>query len=158
MSGKQTKETIAGALTFAALLGLIAWSYGGGTDGGGPGTYEVTAAFNRVDGLFVGDEVRLSGIQVGRVQKLSLDQQFRARAVMRLDDDVDLPTDTAAAIHTDGLFGAKFIVLSPGGDETSLKDGDVITFTQDSVVVDELLELIIAQGKANQRADSGEGN
>ena len=64
-----------------------------------------------------------------------------------------LPTDTSAAIHTDGLFGRKFVVLQPGGDETMLKDDGVITFTQDSLIVGELLDLIIAEGRAQRAAE-----
>jgi len=59
-----------------------------------------------------------------------------------------LPIDTAAAIHTDGLFGSKFVILDPGGDEKTLEDGSAIEFTQDSVVVSDLLDLIIREGKA----------
>ena len=42
------------------------------------------------------------------------------------------------------------MVLEPGGDEEFMGDGDEINFTQDAVIVAELLELIIAQGKANR--------
>jgi hypothetical protein len=37
-----------------------------------------------------------------------------------------------------------------------LQDGDTITFTQDALIVSELLELIIAQGKA-ARTEAAQG-
>ena len=74
-----------------------------------------------------------------------------------MDSSVRLPADTSAAIHTDGLFGSKFVVLEPGGEETYLGDGDVITFTQDAVIVSELLDLIIAEGRARRAAPAAEG-
>ena len=67
-----------------------------------------------------------------------------------IDGDVKIPKDSSAAIHTDGLFGSKFISLGPGAEEALLKDGDTITFTQDAVVVSELLDLIISEGKAKR--------
>ena len=113
----------------------------------------IYAVFNRVDGLAVGDEVQVAGVPVGRVAAMTLESNHRARLTLLVDDDVPLPTDTSAAIHTDGLFGRKFVVLQPGGDETMLKDDGVITFTQDSLIVGELLDLIIAEGRAQRAAE-----
>lgn len=114
----------------------------------------IYAVFNRVDGLTVGDEVQVAGVPVGRVAAMTLESNYRARLTLLVDDDISLPADTSAAIHTDGLFGRKFVVLQPGGDETVLKDGGVITFTQDSLIVSELLDLIIAEGRAQRAAGS----
>ena len=103
------------------------------------GGYALTATFNRVDGLSVGDDMRLSGVKVGSVEHQILDDRYRALVTLRTTADVKMPTDTAAAIHTDGLIGTKFVILDPGGN---------VSFTQDAVLVDELLELIIAEGMA----------
>ena len=65
-----------------------------------------------------------------------------------MDAGVQLPEDTAAAIHTDGLFGSKFVVLLAGGEDATIKPGGAITHTQDALIVSELLELIIAEGRA----------
>ena len=116
----------------------------------------IAAGFNRVDGIAAGDEVQLGGIRIGRVELVTLDSAFRAMLTLRILTDIDLPTDTSAAIHTDGLFGSKFIVLDPGGETEVLEDGDEIQFTQDSVVVSDLLDLIISEGKA-KRAAAGSG-
>ena len=40
--------------------------------------YTVYATFNRTDGLVVGDKVRMSGVDIGRVTKSVLDKDFRA--------------------------------------------------------------------------------
>ena len=65
-----------------------------------------------------------------------------------------MPRDTSAAIHTDGLFGGRFLVLDPGGDEETLGDGATIAFTQDAVVISELLDFIIAEGRAARSGTS----
>ncbi|MDP7096946.1 MAG: MlaD family protein, partial [Rhodospirillales bacterium] len=90
-------------------------------------------------------------IRIGTVGALSLDENYRAVVSMKITSDVKLPTDTSAAIHTDGLFGSKYIVLEPGGEETFLQPGEAIVFTQDAMIVGELLELIISQGKARKK-------
>ena len=73
---------------------------------------------------------------------------------------IELPVDSSAAIHTDGLFGSKFVVIDPGGDLAILEDGDEIQYTQDAVIVEDLLDLIISEGKARLATASqpqGEG-
>lgn len=91
----------------------------------------------------------MGGIKIGIVESQKLDKNFRAVITFRINGNVKLPKDTSVAIHTDGLFGSKFVIFEPGGDETNLKNGDFINFAQDAVILSELLDLIISQGKAN---------
>ncbi len=150
------KEITAGGLAFVALVLLLGFVYGGrDLTNVARDDYIVVATFNRIDGLLVGAPVRLGGIQVGTVDGQSLDVHYRAVTTLRISSDVKLPTDTSVAIHTDGLFGSKYVVLEPGGDEELLGTGDEITFTQDAMIVAELLELIIAQGRANRKKRAG---
>ena len=105
---------------------------GGGADGGG----------------FPTSEVRLGGIPIGKVASFHLTPDFRAVVSMRMASGIALPKDTAVAIHTDGLFGGKYLELEPGGEDAILKDGDSIVYTQDAIIVTRLLDRIIAQGEA----------
>ena len=96
----------------------------------------------------MGDEVRLGGIRVGKVAAQRLDNNFRAVVTLDIDSNVELPLDSSAAIHTDGLFGSKFVVLEPGGEMDVLKHDQSIDYTQDAVIVSDLLDLIISEGQA----------
>ncbi len=147
----EMREVTVGAVVFSIFVGVLVALYGGEETASGVGEgVRVTASFNRVDGLVEGDPVFLSGVRIGTVEKMYLDENFRARVTFWVDDSIMIPNDSSAAIHTDGLFGSKFIVLEPGAEEVALKSGDIITFTQDAVIVSDLLDLIIAEGKANQ--------
>ena len=152
MQNKPNRDILVGGLVVLLVAGLFGFSYAGKqmSAEASVGTYPVMAVFGRVDGLFEGDEVRLGGIRVGTVGAQTLDQNFRAVVTLQIDDGLEIPADTAAAIHTDGLFGSKFVVLEPGGDETLIEAGGEITYTQGAVVVGELLGLIIDEGKARQ--------
>lgn len=154
----EKKEMIVGGGVVAVLLASLLLSYGGRdlAEKSEAGSYVVNATFNRVDGLLEGDEVRVGGIRVGSVSAMVLDSYFRADLALKVDDAVRLPTDTSAAIHTSGLFGSKYVVLEPGGDETYYKDGDKITFTQDATIVTELMDLIIAEGRARTAKGSND--
>jgi len=79
-----------------------------------------------------------------------LGKDFTAVVILQISQPIKLPNDTSAAIHTDGLFGRKYISLEPGGDEEYLGSGDAITMTQDSVVVQDLLDLIIGEAKSKR--------
>ena len=150
----ETREILIGAGAFGCLLLVLAYLYGGRdwrearASTGVSGHKLVVAKFNRVDGLVEGDDVMLGGIRVGTVNRMTLDDRYRAVVTMKIFGDVPLPADTSAAIHTDGLFGSKFLALEPGGESTMLNSGAEITYTQDAVVVSDLLELIIAEGRA----------
>ena len=159
MKSTEAKEVVAGGIAVLVLMALMGLFYSGQALKAGAGLteYRLFATFNRIDGLSAGADILLSGIEVGKVEKIELDDEYRARVTFRINGGVELPADTATAIHTDGLFGSKFVVLDPGGDETILTDGGVITYTQDAIVVSDLLDLIIAEGKAQRRqAETGQ--
>ena len=149
MQISEVKSIIVGGFVALALVLIFAIISGKQhvVTGPGAGKYRISAMFNRVDGLVDGDEVRLGGIRIGTVTTQALDKDYRAIIGMDIDAEIKLPNDTSAAIQTDGLFGSKFIVLDPGGEEEYLVSGDMITFTQDAMIVSELLDQIIAQGE-----------
>jgi phospholipid/cholesterol/gamma-HCH transport system substrate-binding protein len=156
---RSTMEIVVGGLILAVVALFFVASYSGVQLAHATG-YAVLAGFNRVDGLADGNEVRLSGVRVGYVESQQLDPYFRAVLTMRIEPGIELPVDSSAAIHTDGLFGSKFVVIDPGGDLAILEDGDEIQYTQDAVIVEDLLDLIISEGKARLATASqpqGEG-
>ncbi len=147
---EDTRNILVGAVTVIALVWIGVLSFSSSKiEGGGSGT-TIHAIFNRIDGLQVGDEVRIAGIKIGQVTGMRLDDQFAATVDMNIETDAELPIDTSAAIHTEGLLGAKFIMLETGAEDHLIKAGDTLDQTQDSVVVQDLLDLIIGEGKTNQ--------
>jgi len=113
------------------------------------------ARFGRVDGLSVGAPVFAAGIPVGTVTALTLDESFRAVATLRVDAAVELDTDTSAEVVSDGLFGSKFVRLNVGGADNRIEDGGTIGHTADAVIVEDLLQIIVAQGRARLAAPTG---
>ena len=132
-------ETLLGAVVLAVAVGFIVFAYtrsGVATVSG----YEVSAAFNRVDGIANGSDVRIGGIKVGTVIGRELEPEtFRAVLRMSIAETVQLPTDSTAAVVSDGLLGGKFIDLQPGAEEALLADGGRISYTQSSLLLEELI-------------------
>lgn len=121
-------------------------------------TMTVTAVFNRVDGLREGAAVRMAGVPVGVVSSMTLTDRYEAETRLRLRADIEMPEDTAAVIETEGLFGDKYIELKPGGGLDNLQPGGRISYTQDSVILDELLAKIIARAKAAREGSAAAGS
>ena len=119
--------------------------------------YPLQARFDKAEGVNVGTQVRLAGVSVGRVTKQALDDNFRAVLTLQLDKGVQLPKDSNAAVQTDGLLGAKFIALQPGGDDKNLQSGEEIGYTQSSLSLQDLLDMIISQaeGARGVKAEGG---
>jgi phospholipid/cholesterol/gamma-HCH transport system substrate-binding protein len=130
-SSSTTVETIVGAAVVALAVGFFGYAaktagVGGGTGGG----YKVVAEF----GINVGTDVRLAGIKIGSVTGESLNHEnYMARIEMTLDPKVVLADDTAAKITAEGLLGGKFISMDPGGSDTKLAEGSVMSLTQGAV-------------------------
>ena len=126
------------------LLGLAALLYltvklGAGSLLGN-GTYQLEARFSNTSGLNEGSSVHVAGVPVGRVQSIRVDPlDFSAVVTLSVLDGLRLPTDSMASIKTTGLIGDKYILLSPGADETSLNPGDRIIMTESAVDIESLI-------------------
>lgn len=132
-------EALIGAVVLAVAAVFLVFAFSA-TDVGAVDGYEVTATFDRVDGVNAGADVRMSGIKIGTVTKLELDPQtFLARATLNIASNVELPSDSSAEITTEGLLGGKYMAIVPGGAEDIIPDGGRIQFTQSSISLEGLI-------------------
>lgn len=114
-------------------------------------TYEVTAHFDNVGGLKARAPIKSSGVVVGRVAKISFDnQRFQAAVTMDIEEAYTFPADSSASILTSGLLGEQYIGLTPGGDDKPLAQGSQIQFTQSAVVLEELISKFLYNSAAEE--------
>jgi len=104
--------------------------------------YEITANFDDISGLKVKSPVTMSGVRIGRVSDITFDSQlFEAVVKIRIESQYKtLPKDTSASIYTAGLL---YIGLEAGGDEENLQQGDKLTLTQSSLVLEKLISRFV---------------
>ncbi|MFW5833020.1 MAG: outer membrane lipid asymmetry maintenance protein MlaD, partial [Pseudomonadota bacterium] len=139
-------ETLLGALVLTVALVFVAYAYTV-SDVRDPGGYTVRAKFDRIDGISVGSDVRISGITVGRVLATSLDaRSFRADVLLSVRNDIELPLDSSAAIFSESLLGGRYIALQPGADTEMLMAGDELMFTQSAINLEELVGRFVFSG------------
>ncbi|GAA4664520.1 virulence factor Mce family protein [Gordonia humi] len=89
-------------------------------------TYDVY--FEDAGGLVPGDVVIIAGIEVGKVEKISLaqtDDGMQARIGFRLNDTVELGDRTRASIKTETVLGRRNLTLTPIGDARMKPGGSI---------------------------------
>lgn len=146
-------ETIMGAVVLVVAAVFVVFAYSSADIAAVRG-YEVTAKFDRVDGIRQGTDVRMSGIKVGTVltEKLEPDTYF-AVLTFSIDPNVKLPVDSSAKIVTDGLLGSKYIALTPGAEDKLIPQGGDITHTQSAINLEDLVSRYIFSGSSGGKKD-----
>jgi len=100
--------------------------------------FEIYAIFSDIGGLKKGSSVVIAGVQVGRVQAITV-EDYEAKVVLSLPEEVKIQEDAIASIKTKGLIGEKYVQITPGGSETIIRPGDRIRETQPAVDVERLI-------------------
>ncbi|MFE9784419.1 MCE family protein [Nocardia salmonicida] len=102
----------------------------------GVGKTKITAAFTSTTGLYAGDEVRMLGVQIGKIDAIE-PGEGRVQVRMSVDSAIDLPADARAVLIAPSLVSARFIQLAPaytGGPK--LVDGAQIPIERTAVPVE----------------------
>ena len=107
------------------------------------------ATFNKVDGVSIGTDVLISGIKVGEVNKVFIKNNYPQISI-NVNKNLKISNDSSVSIQTDGLFGKKFLLIEIGGNDVYLKNGEKFSFSEDSIVIEELLGKIILIGEKNK--------
>ena len=141
---QQQKNFLAGVILVLLLFLLLFFSYQRKNNLPQADVLTVYATYNKADGVNVGTKVRLAGTEVGQVSDVRLDKFYRVQMTFALPANIELPIDTAAMIETDGIIGGKYIELLPGGEIDIMQNGDFFMYTQDVLLLDELLDRVIA--------------
>ena len=137
-------------LGIAAMFGL-ATKVGNLTSNSIKETYQVFANFENIGGLKPRAAVKAAGVVVGRVDSIVFDTEaYHAVVKMKVDTRYIFPKDTFANIYTAGLLGEQYIGLEAGGDLENLEDGDLITQTQDAVVLEKLISQFLYNTAAEE--------
>jgi phospholipid/cholesterol/gamma-HCH transport system substrate-binding protein len=106
--------------------------------------YSVYANFQSITGLKPGAQVEMAGVPIGRVEKVSLDQERQEATVeLKIQKDVQLSDDVLASVKTSGLIGDKYIMLTPGTGMAFLEPGGKITETESAIDIEALISKYV---------------
>jgi phospholipid/cholesterol/gamma-HCH transport system substrate-binding protein len=88
--------------------------------------YRAHALFNTAQELKIGDHVKMAGVEVGRVEQISLTES-KVKVTMKLRADAAVKTDSKATIKFAGLMGQNFVSLDFGSpDAPRATDGTIL--------------------------------
>ncbi len=120
LSGRLTWRVLAAALVLVLLAGFLF------TRGEDDTTRRVTAHFPRAVSVYVGTDVRILGVNVGRVTAV-IPEGNSVRVEMEYDGQHPVPADAKAAVVTPTLVADRFVQLSPAytGGEVMADGADI---------------------------------
>jgi len=134
------RDLIVGLFVCAGLAALAYLTFQvGGLSYKVPGGFVLYATFDGIGGLKERGPISISGVKVGQVTAIQLDEYLRARVTLDLDPSLELPIDTSAEILTEGLLGDQFIALEPGAEEDMLQSGEEIMYTESALSIEHLI-------------------
>ena len=138
---KYSKETVVGIFV---VIGLICIGYMtvklGNVGFVGDNSYSLFAKFNTVTGLRQGNPINLLGLEIGKVEKFTLDQDNeQVQVEFKINKGIEVYDDAIASIKTEGLIGDKYVAIDPGGGGDLLADGDTITDTNSPTDIMDLI-------------------
>ena len=92
-------ETILGAAVAVVAVGFFVFAAAQAGQTGNASGYDLVARFQRVDGIAVGSDVRVSGVKVGVVRSVELDPDtYDARLTLTITNGVQVLDDSTARI------------------------------------------------------------
>jgi virulence factor Mce-like protein len=98
----------------------------------------ITAYFPTATAIYPGDEVRVSGVKVGKIDSLK-PEGTRTKMIMKIDRGVPIPADAKAVIVAQNLVAARYVQLTPpyrSGGGPTMRDGAVIPEDRTAVPVE----------------------
>lgn len=107
-------------------------------------TEPLTAVFDNVSGLQLGNNVRYSGINVGTVRGIEIVNDSTINVEMEIDRTVfpHIKKNAVATIGSDGLVGSVIINIIPGkGEALPVQPGDIIK-SNNRIRTDDMLSTL----------------
>lgn len=99
--------------------------------------HSFAAEFTNVAGLKQGDFVRIAGVEVGQVKKLSIQDDVSVAVEFNLQNSVGLTEGSRAAVRYDNLWGDRYLALEQGdGSGKVLKPGGTIPVSHTAPALD----------------------
>lgn len=107
-------------------------------------TFTIRAMFNNVNGLQRGNNVRFSGINVGSVMAVDIQNDSTVEVTLRIREDVRkfIRKDALVTIGTDGLMGNMLVNITPGASHADIIDDNDLLNSFSRIKTDDILKTL----------------
>ncbi|TDP60929.1 MlaD family protein [Flavobacterium dankookense] len=107
-------------------------------------TFQLKSVFKNVSGLKIGNNVRLSGINIGTVKEIEFETDSTVIVTVVIKEEMlqYIKTDAIASIGSDGLMGDKVLTISPGKTSNkAVKNNNTIASTK-AIEMEDLMKSV----------------
>ncbi len=129
-----------------AVIGILIFSVEKIQLGGNGGQPEFETYFSQVAGLNPQSQVRVAGVKVGLVRKITLDHG-KAKVLLAIRPDLPVYKDATASLVSIGILGEKYIELDQGHESAGLMDPGAAIASKTGIGLDNLMETLGEIGK-----------
>ncbi|KAB1157576.1 MlaD family protein [Flavobacterium luteum] len=107
-------------------------------------TFNLKSEFKNVSGLKVGSNVRLSGINIGTVNKIEFISDSLVLVKLLIKDEVQqyIKTDATASIGSDGLVGDKVLIISPGTTSKKIVKNNAYIMSNRTIELEDIMNSV----------------
>jgi phospholipid/cholesterol/gamma-HCH transport system substrate-binding protein len=107
-------------------------------------TFRLSGVFKNVAGLQAGNNVRLSGINVGTIDNITIISDTSVRVILFVDENTRrfIRKDAVASIGSEGLMGNKVLIINPGTGGKKIIENDDVIATSQPTDMDEIMKSL----------------
>jgi phospholipid/cholesterol/gamma-HCH transport system substrate-binding protein len=133
-------------------------------------SFTIYAVFDDIGGLQKGGNIWFSGVKIGTIKKISLQNGAKVLVAMSVETDVQeyIHKNAKAKIGSDGLIGNKIIVIYGGDDTVSQVEKNDSLAVEKAVSTDDMMAMLQDNNKnllaitndfksISRKVDSGKG-
>lgn len=138
-------ETILGGLTFLIAIFFLLKFIDVNTDKKSEDSYLLKAKFIKVGGIMIGNDVKMSGVKVGVVSNVRLDEEYYAEVTFKIYSKIKIPEDVSIEVSNDGILGNKYLSITPinRDNKNFLKSNSEIKNVKDFESIEDQVSRII---------------
>lgn len=132
----EARVGLAALLAFVLLIAMVIFIRG--TDLFAPAGYRVTIVFKDAAGIDTGTPVRMSGVDIGKVQSVELSPTNEALVRIGINSGVTIPQGSRFTISTSGLLGERYVAITPASPQAPALPPDAVVRGDDPFTVERL--------------------
>ena len=107
-------------------------------------SFQIHSSFFDKGNINIGNEVKIKGVKVGQVSRISLDQDsYMAIVTSTVDESIKIPNDSVFKISNNGFIGSPYIEIQLGNSEEMFKNNDNTINNVDAVSLEEIINNFI---------------
>ena len=118
-------ETILGGITFIIAVSFLLKFMEVNSDKKSEDFYLLKAKFIKIGGIMIGNDVKMSGVKIGVVSDVRLDEEYFAQVTFKVYSTINIPEEVSIELSNDGILGNKYLSITPiNRDNTNFLKAD----------------------------------